>query len=134
MKIWSAYASEHSMNLVMIGRFKKVRDAQEAKRLIDRLQEQVAAESGAYQPDSEAHEQRFSDEMLQLLTESSFHSAYPTELGQFELDVHVAVDGSQVVITTDEADVSAFLKLLIDKGARVEVYSAHDYPDAENES
>ena len=26
-------------------------------------------------------------------------------------------------------DVSAFLKVLLDKGARVEVYSAHDYPD-----
>ena len=35
----------------------------------------------------------------------------------------------QVVITTDEPDVSAFLKLMVDKGARVEVFSAHDYPD-----
>ena len=132
MKIWNAYASEHSMNLVMIGRFKAVRDAQEAKRIIDRLTDQVSAESGAYQPNSEAYGQRFSDEMLQVLRESHFYSAYPAELGQFELDVHVEVKGSQVVITTDEVDVSAYLKLLLDKGARVEIYSAHDYPDAEN--
>ena len=133
MKIWNAYASEHSMNLVMIGRFKEVRDAEEAKRIIDRLREQVASESGVYHVDSDAHGQRFSDEMLKVLNESRFHSAYPAELGQFELDVHVEVRGSQIVITTDEADVSVFLKLLIDKGARVEVYSAHDYPDADDE-
>lgn len=129
MKIWNAYASEHSMNLVMIGRFKEVRDAQEAKQIIDRLAEQVSAESGAYEPDSDVRGRRFSDEMLQLLTESRFHSVYPAELGQFGLDVRVEVQGSHVVITTDEADISAFLKLLLEKGARVEVYSAHDYPD-----
>lgn len=107
-----------------------MRDAQEVERIIDRLKAQVSAEPGAYDPNSEATEQRFSDEIRQLLTESRFHTLYPSELGQFELDVRVEVDGSQVVITTDEVDVSAFLKLLIDRGARVEVYSAHDYPDA----
>ena len=132
MKMWNAYASEHSMNLVMIGTFKEVRDAQEAKCIIDRLSQQASAESGAYEPDSEPHEQRFSDEMLQILTESHFHTVHPTELGQVELDVQVEVQVNQVVITTDEVDVSAFLKLLLDKGARVEVYSAHDYPDTEN--
>ncbi|EUA59807.1 hypothetical protein I550_2955 [Mycobacterium intracellulare 1956] len=33
------------------------------------------------------------------------------------------------MITTDESDVQALLKVLLDGGARVEVYSAHDYPD-----
>ena len=44
MKIWNAFGTEHSMNLVMIGRFKEVRNAEEAKRLIDRLTEQVIDE------------------------------------------------------------------------------------------
>lgn len=129
MKIWNSYASEHSMNLVMIGKFKEVREAEDTKRIIDRLQTQVSTESGAYDVYSDApHEQRFSDEMLKLLTESHFHIAQPAELGQFAQDVHVELKGNQIVITTDESDVSVFLKLLIDKGARVEVYSAHDYP------
>jgi hypothetical protein len=37
-------------------------------------------------------------------------------------------DGSSIVVTTDETDVQALLKVLLDKGARIEVYSAHDYP------
>ncbi len=132
MKIWNAYASEHSMNLVMIGKFKEVHDAQEAKRMIDRLQAQVTAESGVYEPTSSANDLRISDEMLKLLEELQFHSAYPAELGQFEIDVRVEVKENQVVITTDEVDISAFLKFLIDKGARVEVYSEHFYPDVKS--
>ena len=133
MKIWSSYPSEHSANLVMIGRFKELRDAEQAKRLIDRLAEQVMAESGAYLPDSQCEGQRFSDTMLKVLSESGFHSIYPAELGLFELDVHVELVGSEIRITTDEIDVSAFLKLLVDKGARVEVYSAHQHPETDKD-
>jgi len=39
------------------------------------------------------------------------------------------LNGSRIVVTTDELEVSGFLKLMVDKGAKVEVYSAHDYPD-----
>ena len=133
MKIWNSGASEHSMNLVMIGRFKQVQDAEEARRLIDRLSEQVAAEAGVYQHDSAALEQRFSEDMLQLLTESRLHTLGPSELGQFESEFDLKVVENQVVITTDEVEVSAFLKVLLDKGAHVEVYSAHEYPDKESD-
>lgn len=36
-----------------------------------------------------------------------------------------------MILTTDESEVSAFLKVMIQKEAKVEVYSAHDYPDTE---
>jgi hypothetical protein len=45
------------------------------------------------------------------------------------MDIQPHQKGAKVVINTDEIEVSAFLKLLIDNGAKVEVYSAHDYPD-----
>jgi hypothetical protein len=50
-------------------------------------------------------------------------------LAQFRYDINSERKNDQIVITTDELEVSAFLKLLIDKGARVEMYSAHDYPN-----
>lgn len=133
MKIWNAFSSEHSMNLVMIGKFKEVRHAQEAAQLIARLTEQVVAEPEAYEPGTDTHRKRFSDAMLRLLEESRIYSLYPSELGQFELDVRVEQRLNQITITTDEVDISAFLKLLIDKGARVEVYSAHDHPDIDED-
>jgi hypothetical protein len=132
MKIWYSYGSEHSMNLVMIGSFKQVADAEEAKMLIDELAEQVRKEPmRSY--DDDPNESRFSKEMLNFFTSAKVHSIGPAELEQFNYDVHVEQKGNTLVLTTDESEVSAFLKLLIEKGAKVEVYSAHDYPDAKSE-
>lgn len=129
MKVWYGFGSEHSSNLVMIGRFKNVRDAEKAKKLIERLIEQVNAEPDVYQRDSSPQDRRFSEAMLKLLMASKLYSLGPTDLEQFAYDATVRVKGSEVVVTTDETDVLAFLKVLLDKGARVEVYSAHEYPD-----
>jgi hypothetical protein len=70
----------------------------------------------------------YTDGMLKLLQQVQVHSIGPTELEQFAYDVSTKVENKDVVVTTEEIDVSAFLKVLLDKGARVEVYSAHNYP------
>jgi hypothetical protein len=41
MRIWYGYGSEHSMNLVMIGRFKSAVDAEKTKEIIDQLTEKL---------------------------------------------------------------------------------------------
>ncbi|SRR6266568_1482728 len=124
MKIWNSFGSEHSAKLVMIGRFKDVPSAEKAMAAIDEFTEFAASSS-----DEHAVSDRYSDGFLKLLEKVSFHSVAPTELEQFRYDVQCKQEGNQIVVTTDEPDVSAFLKLMIEKGARVEVYSAHDYPD-----
>lgn len=129
MKVWNAYGSEHSMNLVMIGHFKEAHDAEKAKKLIDRLTEQVRAEPEAYRSEVVPEGRYFTDAMMELMKESEIYCIGASELEQFTYDVSVRVEGSEVEIKTDELDVSAFLKVLIDKGARVEVYSAHEYPN-----
>src|SRR5690349_20293207 len=128
MKIWTQYGSEHSMNLVMIGTFKEAAEADMAKELIDELTEKVRAEPE--RPwDSDRRQFRFGKEILDFLTSAKLNTIGPAELDQFNYDLSVRVDGNKVVLRTDESEVSAVLKLLIEKGARVEVYSAHDYPD-----
>jgi len=129
MKLWHGFGSEHSMKLVMIGRFRDARGAKKAKELIDKLIAQVGEEPDVYRHDAVPQDRRFSDAMLSLLMASNLYSLGPSELEQFAYDANVAVKGSEVIVTTDEVDVSAFLKVLLDKGARIEVYSAHDYPD-----
>jgi Family of unknown function (DUF6375) len=129
MKVWTSYGSEHSRNLVMIGHFREARDAEKAKELIDRLTEQVIAEPDVYRSDASPQDHSFSEAMLELLKASNLYSLGPAELEQFSYDARARVEGSDVIVTTEEVEVSAFLKLLLDKGARVEVYSAHDYPD-----
>ena len=129
MKVWSQYGSEHSMNLVMIGTFKEAADAHQVNQLIDELIEQARSEP--QKPiEADPVQSRFSKEMLELLTKAKLNTIGPAELDQFNYDLSNRVDGNKVVLRTDESEISAVLKLLIEKGARVEVYSAHDYPDA----
>jgi hypothetical protein len=130
MKIWYGYGSEHSMNLVMIGRFKDASDAVKTKEVIERLSEQVDADVEAGLMEIGEVTDRYTDGMLDLLGRLNVHLG-PAELEQFAYDVTVEVEDSQVLVTTDEIDVSAFLKVLIENGARVEVYSAHYYPENE---
>ena len=67
MKVWTGFGSEHSMNLVMIGRFKEARDAEKAKQLIDRIVQQVHEEPDIDPGDTSARRRRFSDEMKETL-------------------------------------------------------------------
>jgi len=67
--------------------------------------------------------------MLDLLTKAKLNTLSPAELDQFNYDLKLRRDGNKVALHTDESEVSAVLKVLIEKGARVEVYSAHDYPE-----
>lgn len=124
MKIWNSYGSEHSANLVMIGKFKDAASAESAQAIIDELTAFISDRE-----DEDLGVDRYPDGVLDLLGRMKFHSVAPEEIKQFRYDVHSEVKEDKIVITTDEVDISAFLKLLIEKGARVEVYSAHEYPD-----
>jgi hypothetical protein len=132
MKIWRSYGSEHSMNLVMIGSFKQVADADEAKMLIEGLTE-IARNEPMRSFHDDPKESRFSAEALEFFRTSKVHTIGPSEIEQFNYEVHVEQKGASLVLTTDESEISGFLKLLIEKGAKVEVYSAHDYPDPKSE-
>ena len=127
MKIWFGQGSEHSANLVMIGRFADIRAAKTFEESVRLIQEQVREEDSEGAMDWE--HPRFSDEILRLLGERKAYSLVPAEVLQFALDYRLEARGTDVVITTDEIEVSALIKLMIDGGAKVEVYSAHDYPD-----
>ena len=115
--------------LVMIGRFKDAATAETVNKIIDKFKTAVEIDEAAGRLKAGEPTDTYSDEMLRLLTDLNVHSLEPRELEQFLYDVNVRRDGDSIVITTDEIAVEAFLKLMLIKGARVEVYSAHDYPD-----
>lgn len=128
MKIWNGYGSEHSMNLVLIGRFKRAQDAEKIEKDIDILSAQALKDDSHSVAFAEPEDQRFSDEMLLLLNTLNIKTLGPTELGQLVSEHHLRREDNRITITTDEAEVSAFVKLFIEAGAKVEVFSAHDYP------
>lgn len=129
MKIWYGFGSEHSSNLVMIGRFKEESDATKAKEIIDLLAEQVRADERAGLIKIGEGADRYTDSIRNLLEKTNVYSIGSAELEQFAYDFNIKVENKEVILTTKEIDVSAFLKVLIDNGAHVEVYSAHNYPD-----
>lgn len=115
MKIWNQFGSEHSMNLVMIGTFKEASTAEQVKQLLDELALQVQKEPSRPH-NSDPQEARFSNEMLDFLMKARLHTLGASELDQFNYDVRVDLEKNAVVLRTDESDVSAFLKLLIERG------------------
>ena len=131
MKIWYQHGSEHSANLVMIGRFADAMEATRAKEIIDQLTRQVSADHDEGTIVLGSPSERYSNEMLSLLGRLNIMSIGSLELEQFLYDVRVEVEGSNLILTTDEIDISAFLKVMLDEGARIEVYSAHNHPDTE---
>ena len=127
MKLWYGFGSEHSMRLRMIGKFKEARDAAEAMRVIDAITALVNEEVDSGEIELDGRKDRYSAAMLDLLDNLHLLTVSPRELEQFAYDVGVEQENDEVIVTTDEADVSAYLKIMIHKGARLEVYSAHNY-------
>lgn len=128
MKIWNGYGSEHSMNLVLIGRFKRAQDAEKVEKNIERLSAQASKDDSLPVPFGAPEDQRFSSEMLSLLSSLNLNTLGPSDLGQLVSEHQLRRDDDRITVTTDEAEVSAFVKLFIEAGAKVEVFSAHDYP------
>lgn len=133
MKIWTGYGSEHSMNLVLIGKFKQARDAENVKNLLDKISDQAAKDEAYSISHSSPEYQRFSEEMLSLLRAHKLHTFSPVDLEQFASEHHIDHNNDCITVTTDEANVSAFIKIFLDAGARIEVYSALDYPEEQSE-
>ena len=101
MKIWYGYGSEHSMNLVMIGRFKEETDALKAKEVLDRLTQKVNAEVEAGRITMGEPIDRYDHELFELLRDVGIYIIGTSELEQFAYEARVEVKGDQVVVTTE---------------------------------
>jgi hypothetical protein len=125
VKIWNSYASEHSLNLVIIGRFKEEHEAEEFEKQTEKVTHFLSENS-----DFDVEADRFDRKTLDFLGKENLSSLSPQQLGHLLYDVHLTREGKEIRIGSDD-DVNAFISLLIHKGAKVEVFSAHDYPESE---
>lgn len=124
MKIWQGYGAEHSLNLVIVGTFKDVSDAEKFEALTSTITDFLQSSDSNFDVDSD----RFSKEVLSFLSDQNLFCFSPQQLAQFLYDLRVERKGSKVLISSDD-DLNALISLMIHKGARVESFSAHDYPD-----
>lgn len=134
MKIWREHGSEHSAKLQLIGRFKAASDASKASELLAELTLQAEADSESGELRIGHTQMRYSEAMRDLLVRRSINIIAPHEVEQFTYDVRSEINGEKVTISTDEIDVSAYIKVMIACGAHVELYSSHNYPTGPDES
>lgn len=129
MKVWKTFGSEHSQNLVLIGKFKTAGEAEDFKEKFDDLTgflvDQEANGNLTYDAD------RFNKPLMDYLSKNKIYHLSPQILMQLIYDIRVSVSENEIHATSDD-DLNALISLLLDKGAKVEVFSAHDYPEPEH--
>ncbi len=126
MKIWNAFGSEHSANIVIIGRFKDTATAEATDVAIEELKHIMR------NSENTADKKRYTPEVTAVLKKIKVNYIAAEELGQFSFDFNAELKGSTIEVTTEEVDVSALIKLFIEQGARVAVFSRHDYPEGDS--
>jgi hypothetical protein len=131
MKIWFGYGSEHSFNLVMIGHFADAMKARATADAIERLRRLAHEKFDAGELDLGDGPPRFPEELLAVLRELKIYSFAYSDPPQLLLDCDISVRDSDVVLKSDDIDVAPFLKVMLQNGAKVELYSAHDFSEEE---
>lgn len=125
MRIWHSYGSEHSMDLVLVGTFETVSGAEAA---IERMQALKGLAEAEWSDDSwRRPDERMPDTLVDELSKLKLY-----EMGRSDVDIYayehsVERKGSTVRVWTEESEVQGFLKVLIHLGARVEVFSRHNW-------
>jgi hypothetical protein len=95
------------------------------------LDGEIAAEdrdSGELEPDFKGG--KFTKHLRAFLneaTQGSYANFQYGDQGELLYDIDVEQDGDKVVITTDDLPIAPITKLLMNNGAKIEVYSAHDH-------
>lgn len=126
MKIWNGYGSEHSTNLKMIGTFLDDADAKTTETIFDRIQKHVykEMEDETWSPGDGLD---LPDDTYELLRELNIYCLNPADIENFAYEYSLDRQGDTLVMTTDENEISGFVKLMVDNHAKVEIFSLHTH-------
>lgn len=116
MKIWKAYAGEHSSSFKIVGSFQNVSDAAAAATLFNRLLDAGQDSGGAASPS-------LAQAVLEVCRGNSladFSSSDAAQLCWFE---PVMAAGTEIRVETNGTEMQALLKVMLRFGANVEIYS-----------
>lgn len=119
MKVWKSFAGEHSAKLRIIGKFKTEEDAQKAANFFNDLID--------VEDKSDGGNTYFSQELMDLFSKHNFSSFNEHDAEQADYYYKLSPEGKEIEILTDELEVQAVIKTFIRWGAKVELYSRHDY-------
>jgi hypothetical protein len=114
----------------MIGQFVDRASALAMKEQFDKITEVVANELEAGRLDvGWDSDGRMGRELRDALNELKIYDLGIADVSNFAYDFSIHLDDDKLSVHTDEGEVQGFLKLMINGGARVEVFSAHDWTE-----
>ncbi|MFF4757761.1 DUF6375 family protein [Streptomyces sp. NPDC001276] len=125
MRIWHSYGSEHSMDLVLVGTFETVSGAEAAMERMEALK--TLAEAEWSDDDWRRADERMPRALADELGKLRLYDMGRSDVDIYALDHSVQRTGSTVRVWTEESEVQGFVKVLINLGARVEVFSRHHW-------
>lgn len=114
------------MDLILIGKFETVSGAEAA---IERMKDlEVLAESMRDEEDDWGRqEEHMPMKLIDELNRLKQYNMGRNDVDIFAYEHSVERKGTSVHIWTDESEIQGFLKVLINLGARVDVFSRHDW-------
>jgi len=123
MKVWIGYGSEHSANLVIIGKFASSDKARATLDLLNEATRIARADEQAGRLTAGEPATKFSDDQIEFYKRTSL-SLDPEQL---LYEFHARQESDRVVVTTEEMAINSLLSALLHGGAKIEVYSAHEH-------
>lgn len=126
MKVWFGYGSEHSMDLMIIGRFEEVSQATAA---VDRMNQLKALAEREWPEDTswQGAEERLTGTLTQTLWDLNIYDMGRSDVDIFMFEHTIDHDGTEVQVWTEEKEIQGFVKVLMHYGAKIEIYSKHDW-------
>jgi hypothetical protein len=114
--------------MVLIGTFKTEEDAVKIEALFSELETVATEENQAGRLRSDWENTKFSDRLMEFFRKENIWDFGYNDPAIFLYEYKVRRAGEQLIVTTEETEFSAFLKLMLKGGAKIELYSAHNYP------
>jgi hypothetical protein len=128
MKVWKGYGTEHSANLVIVGTFKTVNDATQASKIIMELTDIVRQDEEDGFIRAGNIPAKFSERIMSFVERTDFAMMNHEDPEALLYDFDITQDGNKISIHTEEQKYQIILNMMLSKGAKIEIFSAHDYP------
>lgn len=115
------------MDLVLVGTFETVVGAEAAIEKMEALR--TLADSEWSDDDWSRQDERMPGSLMDALLELKLYYMGRSDVDIYAFEHTVERRDSTVRVRTEESEVQGFLKVLIHLGARVEVFSRHDWDE-----
>lgn len=127
MKIWTSYSSEHSSRIRIIGRFKTKDELESFKDSFEQMKQLVADNLDECFNESDKFPIQILDQLgHDMIDHSGTIAAH--DLLDFANEMSTEFEDKTVVIKSNESNWAGVIKMLVEAGAKIEMFSEHAYP------